>query len=69
MSITNKQIHDELKDLKLDVRYIKKKLLDPDDGTIARVNKNTEFRATTGKVLWSVWIVLLGIIGKLTFWN
>ena len=69
MPITNKQIHDELKDLKEDVRFIKKKLLDPDDGTIARVNKNTDFRKSTSKVLWSIWIAILGIIGKITFWN
>ena len=35
MAITNKQIHDELTDLKEDVRFIKKKLLDPDNGAIA----------------------------------
>jgi len=69
MSITNKQIHDELKDLKEDVRFIKKKLLDPDDGTIARVNRNTGFRKQTGKVIWSIWIALIGIMGKLMFWN
>ena len=69
MPITNKQIHDELKDLKEDVRFIKKKLLDPDDGTIARVNQNTSFRKATGKVLWSIWLVLIGILGKLIFWN
>ena len=69
MPITNKQIHEELKDLKEDVRFIKKRLLDPDDGTIARVNKNTSFRKQTGKVLWSIWIALVGIIGKIIFWN
>tara|TARA_R100001463_G_scaffold4348_1_gene16464 strand:- start:597 stop:806 length:210 start_codon:yes stop_codon:yes gene_type:complete len=69
MPITNKQIHDELKDLKEDVRFIKKKLLDPDDGTIARVNINTSFRKGAQKTLWSIWIVLVGILGKLIFWN
>ena len=69
MPITNKQIHDELKDLKEDGRFIKKKLLDPDDGTIERVNRNTDFRKQTGKILWSIWIAILGIIGKITFWN
>lgn len=69
MPITNKQIHDELTDLKEDVRFIKKRLLDPDDGTIARVNKNTSFRKSTQKTLWSIWIAILGIIGKLIFWN
>ena len=69
MPITNKQIHDELRDLKEDVRFIKKKLLDPDSGAIARVNRNTAFRKQTGKILWSIWIAILGIIGKITFWN
>ena len=69
MPITNKQIHDELKDLKEDVRFIKKKLLDPDDGTIARVNRNTSFRKGAQKTLWSIWIVIVGILGKLIFWN
>tara|TARA_R100001443_G_scaffold15612_1_gene25420 strand:+ start:327 stop:536 length:210 start_codon:yes stop_codon:yes gene_type:complete len=69
MPITNKQIHDELKDLKDDVRFIKKKLLDPDDGTIARVNKNTSFRKGAQKTIWSIWLVLVGILGKIIFWN
>ena len=69
MPITNKQIHEELKDLKEDVRFIKKRLLDPDDGAIARVNQNTSFRKSTQKTLWSIWIAILGIIGKLIFWN
>ena len=69
MPITNKQIHEELISLKEDVRFIKKRLLDPDDGTIARVNKNTSFRKSTQKTLWSVWVAILGIIGTLIFWN
>ena len=52
-----------------DLTMIKKTLLGPDDGTISRVNKNTEFRKTTGKVLWSIWIALIGIIGKIVFWD
>ena len=52
-----------------DLGMIKKKLLSPDDGTIARVNKNTTFRKSTGKVLWSIWVVLLGMIGKILFWD
>ena len=69
MPITNKQIHEELRDLKEDVRFIKKRLLDPDDGTISRVNKNTSFRKGAQKTLWSIWLVIVGILGKLIFWN
>ena len=69
MPITNKQLHEELIDLKQDVRFIKKRLLDPDDGTIARVNKNTSFRKSAQKTLWSIWLVIIGILGKIIFWN
>ena len=69
MPITNKQIHEELRDLKEDVRFIKKRLLDPDDGTIARVNKNTSFRKGAQKTIWSIWLVLIGILGKIIFWD
>ncbi len=52
-----------------DLSMIKKTILNPDYGTVARVNKNTAFRKSTGKVLWSIWIVLLGVIGKILFWD
>ena len=81
--LTNEHLHSEIKLVKQEVEYIKdnqermqtdltmikKTLLGPDDGTISRVNKNTEFRKTTGKVLWSIWIALIGIIGKIVFWD
>jgi hypothetical protein len=81
--LTNEHLHSEIKLVKKDVKYlkegqvrmqedismIKKTLLGPDSGTIARVNKNTSFRKSTGKVLWSIWIALLGIIGKIIYWN
>ena len=81
--LTNEQLHSEIKLVKQDVCHIKdnqkkmqdditmikKTLLGPDSGTIARVNKNTAFRKSTGKVLWSIWIALLGIIGKIIFWD
>ena len=44
MKMTNEQLHAELMELKQDVREIKKRLLDPDDGVVARINKNTSFR-------------------------
>jgi hypothetical protein len=69
MPITNKQLHQEMLDMKQDLRDIKIRLLDPDKGTISKVNKNTSFRKATGKVLWSIWLVLIGILGKLIFWN
>jgi len=69
MPITNKQLHQEMVSMKEDLRDIKKRLLDPDVGTISKVNKNTSFRKGSQKTLWSIWIVLIGILGKLIFWN
>jgi len=81
--LTNEHLHSEIKLVKQDVQYlkdgqvkmqeditmIKKVLLDPDKGAIARVNRNTDFRKKASGALWSVWIAVLGILGKLIFWN
>ena len=67
--LTNEQLHNELISIKSDVREIKVRLLDPDNGTISKVNKNTSFRKGAQKTLWSIWVVLVGILGKLIFWN
>jgi len=67
--LTNQQLHDELLSIKADVKEIKIRLLDPDDGTISRVNRNTDFRKKANGALWSVWIAMIGVIAKLIFWN
>ena len=41
-------------DMKQDLRDIKIRLLDPDKGTISKVNRNTSFRKATQKTLWSI---------------
>ena len=80
---TNEHLYNEISLVKKDVNHlkdgqqkiqddltmIKKQLLNPDDGAIARINKNTTFRRRTDKVLWSLWIAVLGIIGKMIFWD
>jgi hypothetical protein len=81
--LTNSEIHNEIQLIKKDVEFlresqvkvqadiseIKKTLLDPDNGAIARVNKNTEFRKVASAALWSIWITMLGVIAKLIFWE
>ena len=67
--LTNEQLHQELLELKADVREIKIRLLDPDDGTISRVNRNTSFRKKANGALWSVWVAMIGVLAKLIFWN
>ena len=81
--LTNSDLHNEIKLVKKDMAFlkegqtkmqaditmIKKVLLDPDNGTISKVNRNTDFRKKANAALWSIWVVLVGILGKLIFWN
>ena len=81
--LTNEHLHSEIKLIKqemtqlrdgqakmmTDISMIKKQLLNPDTCAIYRINKNTDFRTRTGKVLWSIWVAILGIIGKMVFWS
>ena len=52
-----------------DITMIKKTLLDPDHGTIAKVNRNTDFRKKANTALWTVWGVVVGLVAKLIFWD
>jgi len=81
--LTNEHLSSEIKLVKNDVKHlrdgqlkmqddltmIKKQLLNPDNGAIARVNRNTDFRKKAGAALWSVWVAVLGVIAKLIFWT
>ena len=81
--LTNETLHNEINLVKQDVVHIKEtqakmqadlsmikeRLLNPDNGAIARVNRNTDFRKIAGAALWSVWIAVIGVIAKLIFWN
>ncbi len=81
--LTNADLHNNMNLVKKDMEFlrqgqskmqedltmIKRTLLNPDTGTIARVNRNTDFRKKSGTAIWSVWIAVLGILGKLIFWN
>ena len=67
MKMTNEQLHAELLELKQDIREIKKRLLDPDDGTIARINKNTSFRKSARIWLGVFFTSIIGIVTKMLF--
>ena len=81
--LTNADLHKDIQLLKQDIDHmksaqlkmandismIKRTLLDPDKGAIARVNRNTEFRKIAGGALWSVWVTMVGVLAKLIFWN
>ena len=94
MAITNKEIcerlecieqrlpNGELKEIHENVKEIKAILLDPEDGIIVRVNKNTywrkeldadEFKAllrwkqSVTHAMWMIYSAVIGIIVKLIF--
>ena len=69
MKMTNEQLHVEILELKEDVREIKKRLLDPDDGVIARINKNTSFRKNARIWLGVFFTTTIGIVTKMLFDN
>ena len=96
MAITNKEIikklecvearltGGELEEIHQTVKEIKEILLDPEDGLIVRVNKNTywrrqidtrdiqelkSFKKNVTTALWGAYTLVLGVIAKLIFWK
>ena len=82
--VETKLMSGELEEIHQTVKEIKEVLLDPEDGIIVRVNKNTfwrkeidadEFKAlirwkqSVTHAMWVVYSALVGIILKLIFWT
>ena len=82
--VETKLMSGELEEIHQTVTEIKEVLLDPEDGIIVRVNKNTfwrkqidtqditelkNFKNNVTKALWAIYTVVLGIIAKLIFWK
>tara|TARA_R100001129_G_scaffold174867_1_gene147470 strand:- start:12411 stop:12617 length:207 start_codon:yes stop_codon:yes gene_type:complete len=67
MKKTNEQLHAELVELKQDVKEIKRRLLDPDDGVVARINVNTSFRKTARIWLGVFFTSIIGIVTRMMF--
>ena len=67
MRMTNEQLHVEILELKQDIRDIKKRLLDPDDGVVARININTGFRKSARIWLGIFFTSIIGIVTKMLF--
>ena len=67
MRMTNEQLQAAILELKQDVREIKKRLLDPDDGVVARINVNTGFRKSARIWLGIFFTSIIGIVTKMLF--
>ena len=74
----------ELEQIHQVVKEIKEILLDPEDGLIVRVNKNTywrkqinvqeieelkSFKKNVTHALWAIYTIVIGVIAKLIFWK
>jgi len=74
----------QLDEIQQTVKEIKEILLDPEDGLIVRVNKNTywrkqidtrdiqelkTFKQNVSTALWGVYTLVLGLITKVVFWD
>ena len=74
----------QLEEINQTVKEIKEILLDPEDGLIVRVNKNTywrrqidtrdiqelkTFKQNVTTALWGVYTLVLGLISKVVFWD
>ena len=74
----------EIEEMHEMIKEIKEVLLDPEDGLIVRVNKNTYFRKQINiqeieelksfkqnvtHALWGIYSLVLGVIAKLIFWE
>jgi hypothetical protein len=82
--VETKLMSGELEEIHQTVTEIKEVLLDPEDGIIVRVNKNTfwrkqidtqdiqelkNFKNNVTKALWGIYTVVIGILAKLIFWT
>ena len=74
----------QLEEIHETVKEIKEILLDPEDGVIVRVNKNTfwrrqidtrdieelkSFKKNVTTALWAIYSIVLGVVAKLIFWK
>jgi hypothetical protein len=75
---------EQLDEIQQTVKEIKEILLDPEDGLIVRVNKNTywrkqidtrdiqelkTFKQNVTTALWGVYTLVMGVISKIVFWD
>ena len=82
--VETKLMNGELEEIHQAVKEIKELLLDPEDGLIVRVNKNTywrrqidtrdlselkSFKQNVTTALWGIYTIMIGIIAKLIFWK
>jgi len=61
-------MEDKLDKMNNKLDMLTEKLLDPDYGVTARVNRNTSYRKIMSKALWVIYMVTIGLVIKM-FWE
>ena len=61
-------MEDKLDKMNEKLDMITERLLDPDSGVAARVNRNTSHRKLMGRALWVIYVIVIGVVAKL-IWN
>lgn len=62
LSSDHNRLSQEQSSLKEEISSIKDSLLEPTNGLIVKVNKNTEYRKKTSKALWILFVSIIGLI-------
>ena len=61
-------MEDKLDKMNAKLDMITERLLDPDSGVAARVNRNTSYRKIMSKALWVIYVITIGLVIKM-FWE
>tara|TARA_R110002167_G_scaffold63683_2_gene179967 strand:- start:1670 stop:1903 length:234 start_codon:yes stop_codon:yes gene_type:complete len=61
-------MEDKLDKMNAKLDMITERLLDPDSGVAAKVNKNTSYRRVMSKALWVIYAITIGLVVKM-FWE
>ena len=67
MKVRMESMEDKLDRMDAKLDMLTERLLDPDDGVTARVNRNTSYRKIMSKALWVVYGITIALVIKLFF--
>jgi hypothetical protein len=67
MKVRMESMEDKLDRMDAKLDMLTERLLDPDDGVTARVNRNTSYRKVMSKALWVIYGITIALVIKLFF--
>mgnify|MGYP003643546498 CR=1 FL=1 len=67
MKVRMESMEDKLDRMDAKLDMLTERLLDPDSGVTARVNRNTSYRKVMSKALWVIYGITIALVIKLFF--